>query len=602
MIDRCPVLAAYASNVARWFEWVMHEDSAPLPAAHRALLRHAPDAWEPEYAETYVMRAVKRELHTVAERMLCQGAPAWPSCGFDLTPEHAISRTVKFLVSRCGDQELGWSVLAAMPSQYWHILTPEVLRKCIKRAVKADAHGAQSIEVMARVLRATGLSPWSRVRWEYFESNELPAALLNELHPVLRARVGGVSVGADAAQLRPLGRERLRQLARSAHPPDKAVVGAERGVLGPNILWSLSDLEAGGLPQNLEVVYVTTDGEREPARDAGGLTVHWLCDVARNLSDPNYGWFRPATANSSFSTPTVIDPANEGTDANEDRLHACTAMGVVIGEAILRGFPLPVRLPTFLLKQLLQIRPNFSDLKQVDPDLARHLERLRQLDACTLESYGLRAEYSTTTACGSNLDVEILADGGNVALTTDNLELYIEALLRWYFTERFDDALCAMARGLFNRIPADVLRAGWSRPEELELAISGDANLDPADWRINTGYELPSTAPDAPLSIESELTADDAAIIERFWRVVTERFNDADRRRLLHFVANITAAPAGGFERLNPCFSIQLCADRSRLPVAHTCFNQLDLPAYADDDTMEAKLRQAMASEDFGLV
>lgn len=39
------------------------------------------------------------------------------------------------------------------------------------------------------------------------------------------------------------------------------------------------------------------------------------------------------------------------------------------------------------------------------------------------------------------------------------------------------------------------------------------------------------------------------------------------------------------------------------LPVAHTCFNLLDLPQYDNKDTLRAKLLQAMQeTEGFGLV
>lgn len=44
--------------------------------------------------------------------------------------------------------------------------------------------------------------------------------------------------------------------------------------------------------------------------------------------------------------------------------------------------------------------------------------------------------------------------------------------------------------------------------------------------------------------------------------------------------------------------------DKTRLPSAHTCFNQLDLPDYDTEEVLKAKLKQAVceAHEGFGFV
>ena len=49
-------------------------------------------------------------------------------------------------------------------------------------------------------------------------------------------------------------------------------------------------------------------------------------------------------------------------------------------------------------------------------------------------------------------------------------------------------------------------------------------------------------------------------------------------------------------------FSVHKAYDINALPQAHTCFNQLDLPAYPDEQTMREKLLLAITegSEGFG--
>ena len=51
-------------------------------------------------------------------------------------------------------------------------------------------------------------------------------------------------------------------------------------------------------------------------------------------------------------------------------------------------------------------------------------------------------------------------------------------------------------------------------------------------------------------------------------------------------------------------FSIHRAEQGERLPTAHTCFNQLDLPEYSTEEMLKAKLAQAIseAHEGFGFV
>ena len=51
-------------------------------------------------------------------------------------------------------------------------------------------------------------------------------------------------------------------------------------------------------------------------------------------------------------------------------------------------------------------------------------------------------------------------------------------------------------------------------------------------------------------------------------------------------------------------FSIHRSYGHDRLPTAHTCFNQLDLPDYPNEETLKKKLIQAVreAHEGFGFV
>ena len=76
---------------------------------------------------------------------------------------------------------------------------------------------------------------------------------------------------------------------------------------------------------------------------------------------------------------------------------------------------------------------------------------------------------------------------------------------------------------------------------------------------------------------------------------------DADARaRLFQFVTGLLRLPPGGFDALRPRFTLQLLgsAYSGRLPVAHTCFNALQL---APLEGNEADLARALSiSVEFG--
>jgi E3 ubiquitin-protein ligase NEDD4 len=73
-----------------------------------------------------------------------------------------------------------------------------------------------------------------------------------------------------------------------------------------------------------------------------------------------------------------------------------------------------------------------------------------------------------------------------------------------------------------------------------------------------------------------------------------------ERRRLLRGVTGLAVAPFGGFAALQPPFTLQLTHDGARLPVAHTCFNRLDLPRYASKAQLQEKLGLFIAYADAG--
>lgn len=88
----------------------------------------------------------------------------------------------------------------------------------------------------------------------------------------------------------------------------------------------------------------------------------------------------------------------------------------------------------------------------------------------------------------------------------------------------------------------------------------------------------------------------------RFWQAL-ESFDEEKKRQLLQFWSGCDGMPPGGFASVDPPFHI-IAVDRmydtrdrtARLPAAHTCFRQLDLPRYSSFEEVREKVLIAITT------
>jgi len=150
--------------------------------------------------------------------------------------------------------------------------------------------------------------------------------------------------------------------------------------------------------------------------------------------------------------------------------------------------------------------------------------------------------------------------------------------------------LSAFLEGFYDIIPRRLISI--FNEQELELLLSGlpDINID--DLKANSEYH--------------KYTATSLQIVW-FWRALRS-FDQTDRAKFLQFVTGSSKVPLQGFgalEGMNGAQKFQVHRDdrsTDRLPAAHTCFNQLDLPAYETYDKLRNYLLKAIqeCSEGFG--
>ena len=88
-------------------------------------------------------------------------------------------------------------------------------------------------------------------------------------------------------------------------------------------------------------------------------------------------------------------------------------------------------------------------------------------------------------------------------------------------------------------------------------------------------------------------------IVAWFWTAV-ENMTESERTRLLQFTTGSSLLPHGGFQCLEPRFRITVYGTVGKLPIAHTCFNEICLSNHSLYEDFEKALKTAITEGNEG--
>ncbi|KAF8058355.1 UBE3A [Scenedesmus sp. PABB004] len=188
---------------------------------------------------------------------------------------------------------------------------------------------------------------------------------------------------------------------------------------------------------------------------------------------------------------------------------------------------------------------------------------------------------------GERVAVDLAPGGAALAVGRGNVADYVAAYTQHLLVGSVARQFDAFQRGFLRLCSGAALQ--FFRPAELEQLVCGGRVVDLAALEAATHYDDGYDASSAP--------------VRWFWEEV-HALDGAARKRLLFFITGSDRVPIKGLGHLSPPFVISRNgADGARLPTAHTCFNHLLLPAYADRDTLRSRLLTALDNaEGFGLL
>lgn len=318
----------------------------------------------------------------------------------------------------------------------------------------------------------------------------------------------------------------------------------------------------------------------EEGVDAGGVTREWFRILAREIFNPNYALFSPCGADRLTYQP------NPASWINPDHLRYFKFVGRILGKAIYDQRLLDGHFARSVYRQLLGKPVNYRDLEWSDPS---YYSGLRWMLDNSVEAMDLTFSEQSEQL-GEMVVVDLKPNGRNIAVTDENKDEYIQLIAEYRLTTSIKDQLQAFLEGFYEIVPKEHISVFDEK--ELELLISGTPDIEVEDWRSATEYH--------------GYSASDAVIL--WWWRALKSFSRADRAKVLSFATGTAKVPLGGFAELQGVDGIQRFSIHKdygamdRLPQAHTCFNQIDLPQYSSYEKLRQQLLLAIneGGEGFG--
>ncbi|QLL30447.1 hypothetical protein HG536_0A02640 [Torulaspora globosa] len=322
----------------------------------------------------------------------------------------------------------------------------------------------------------------------------------------------------------------------------------------------------------LAVTFVNEFGP-EAGVDGGGITKEFLTSVSEEgFNSEKYSLFQTNSQHELYPS-TAVDA---------QRLRYLWFLGKILGKCLYDHVLIDVAFADFFLKKMLnpssQFASSFDDLQSLDIVLYSNLVKLLTMTPEQIASLDLA--FETDSLDGRGTVVPLIPDGNNIAVTKENVLLYIIKVADF----RLNKSLFRQIQN-FHGGMSMIIAPHWMEmfnSVELQMLISGGGkDIDLADLKANTeygGYQ------------ETDKTIND------FWSILQE-LESQERLNFIKFVTSVPRAPLQGFRSLEPRFGIRNAGrDLERLPTASTCVNLLKLPDYQDKELLRQKLLYSINS------
>jgi hypothetical protein len=248
-------------------------------------------------------------------------------------------------------------------------------------------------------------------------------------------------------------------------------------------------------------------------------------------------------------------------------------VGLWMGISFRTKANLPFMFSSIVWKPLVGQQLIKDDLYDVDVETSSMIERIRKVNS----DEDFNATFSGMYFVVNETKTPLLVGGENRLVSYENRLEYCK-LIETYHLNRYSQQTKAICRGFSTIVPERLMALyTW---EEAEMLTCGSPIIDLEDLKKHTTY--------------GGFTQDDVAI-KLFWEVL-ESFTNDQRSRFIDFAWGRSRLPRPG--TWNKSLGLtRLGTDPNTLPIAHTCFFNVELPPY---ETFEQASKMLTIAVEFG--
>lgn len=306
----------------------------------------------------------------------------------------------------------------------------------------------------------------------------------------------------------------------------------------------------------------------EEGQDAGGVRKEFFMLILKEVIDPKYGMFR------YFDESRLIWFSDY--ELETDMMYFL--VGIVCGLAIYNNTIIDLCFPLALYKKLLGEKIYLSDLAELNPTVTKNMQHLldyKDSQAASIEDVFCLDFTINMDNFGEVRTVDLIPNGSNISVNEKNREKYVETYIDYVFNKSVSSQFEAFSKGFHKVCGGQILQL--FRPIELMEMVVGNQNYNWEEFEKQATYkgEYYRKHP----------------TMELFWKVFHE-FTLDQKKEFLLFLTGCNKVPINGLKIIIQPVRVS----EEHLPVAHTCFNLLDLPLYKTKEKLKEKLLLAMTN------
>ncbi|XP_053977184.1 probable E3 ubiquitin-protein ligase HERC4 isoform X1 [Hylaeus volcanicus] len=303
----------------------------------------------------------------------------------------------------------------------------------------------------------------------------------------------------------------------------------------------------------------------EEAEDAGGVKKEFFMLLLKEILDPKYGMFK------QYEETRIIWFSE---DSLEDE-NMYFLIGILCGLVIYNFIIIDLPFPLALYKKLLHEPVGLIDIKEMSPVLAKSMQSILDYDEPDFEEVFCLNFEVAREAFGEKRIYELLPGGSKVPVTLKNKKQFVDLYVDYILNKSVERHFQEFHKGFHRVCGGRVLELFHSH--ELMAVVVGNEDYDWEELEKNAMYK-------------EGYSKNDPTII-LFWQVFRELPLE-EKKKFLLFLTGSDRIPIQGMKAIK--ITIQPTNDERMLPVAHTCFNLLDLPRYQTRERLRYKLQQAI--------